>query len=325
MSEEHPGLISSGYSWHSGADTQPRLVPRTPLRAAGRSVASATPPAATSGRVGSLVPVGLPGVDQILGGGIRTGELLLLAGDAGSGTTSLAAGIALRSSLLSAPDTEPDPAVTAGFRRYYGTRRGGSRALFMTTEQSREAFATRLLAMVARTPVSLIRSSALDDISSARMTAAAARLSWYGPLIASAYHGLDPIDELTAQFPDTRLVIIDSVDLMRLNAGDDIAGTLRRLKEIAVTRDLAIIAVVHTASVALGRRPRLDDLPQAADSSAAADIVLALFREEVYEQLTEIDGAAELLVLKHREMAGAYADLYFDAAKLTFEDLLESE
>jgi replicative DNA helicase len=54
-----------------------------------------------------------------------------------------------------------------------------------------------------------------------------------------------------------------------------------------------------------------------------ADVVLGLYREEMYESSPSADGATELLALKNRGGATGYVDLYFYKQWLRFEDLIE--
>jgi replicative DNA helicase len=54
-----------------------------------------------------------------------------------------------------------------------------------------------------------------------------------------------------------------------------------------------------------------------------ADLVLGLFREDLYEVDLGVTGATELSLLKHRDGAIGYVDLYHDARYLRFEDVLD--
>jgi replicative DNA helicase len=54
-----------------------------------------------------------------------------------------------------------------------------------------------------------------------------------------------------------------------------------------------------------------------------ADIVLGLFREEQYSPSNDVDGAAEVHVLKSRDGSLGYADLFFYKRWLRFEDMVE--
>ena len=55
-----------------------------------------------------------------------------------------------------------------------------------------------------------------------------------------------------------------------------------------------------------------------------ADVVLGLFREELYPALQGAEGATELSILKNRNgPSGMYVDLYFYKQWLRFEDMAE--
>jgi replicative DNA helicase len=56
-----------------------------------------------------------------------------------------------------------------------------------------------------------------------------------------------------------------------------------------------------------------------------ADVVLGLYRHEMYESAPDVDGATELLVLKNRNGARGYVDLFFYKQWMRFEDMLEPD
>ena len=56
-----------------------------------------------------------------------------------------------------------------------------------------------------------------------------------------------------------------------------------------------------------------------------ADVVLALYREEMYDSASGIQGATELLVRKNRNGSIGYVDLYFYAQWMRFEDMLDPD
>ena len=51
--------------------------------------------------------------------------------------------------------------------------------------------------------------------------------------------------------------------------------------------------------------------------------MLGVFREELYNSIRDVEGAAELHVLKNRNGALGYADLYFYRQWVRFEDMVE--
>jgi replicative DNA helicase len=56
-----------------------------------------------------------------------------------------------------------------------------------------------------------------------------------------------------------------------------------------------------------------------------ADVVLNIYREEMYRPGGGVEGATELLVAKNRNGATGYVDLYFYHKHLRFEDMLDPD
>ena len=56
-----------------------------------------------------------------------------------------------------------------------------------------------------------------------------------------------------------------------------------------------------------------------------ADVVLGLFRQDMYEPARDIEGATELLIRKNRNGPTGYVDLYFYAQWMRFEDMLDPD
>jgi replicative DNA helicase len=76
------------------------------------------------------------------------------------------------------------------------------------------------------------------------------------------------------------------------------------------------------------RRPTLDDFGALDGVKQHADVVLALYREEMYEAAHGahgLDGATELLVRKNRNGPTGYVDLYFYQKWMRFEDMLDPD
>jgi replicative DNA helicase len=56
-----------------------------------------------------------------------------------------------------------------------------------------------------------------------------------------------------------------------------------------------------------------------------ADLVLGLFREEMYSSDRGLDGATELILLKNRNGPVGFIDLYFYKQWMRFEDMLDPD
>lgn len=244
--------------------------------------------------VGDTIATGFPTVDKMLGGGLRIGDLVVLGGDVGSGKSALALGIAMRAAARSA------------VVRYY------------TSEMTAERVYERMLAIEGRARIDDLRHGALDEATRASVAAATLRMRDAALLV----HRLpaELTDALRA-VEGLKLAIIDS--LQGLPEGED---AVRTLKAMAIDLGIVLLVTAHLPGLDKTRadpRPTLDDLGPRQTVKQHADIVLGLFREEMYGGGQAVEGATELLALKNRGGSTGYIDLYFYKQWLRFEDLLD--
>ena len=97
---------------------------------------------------------------------------------------------------------------------------------------------------------------------------------------------------------------------------------------MALRRSTVILAVSGLRESPTGRadpRPTLRDLGGLGALRHHADVVLGLFREELYAPSAHIEGATELMVLKNRSGPTGLVDLYFYKQWLRFEDMVEPQ
>jgi replicative DNA helicase len=251
------------------------------------------------------IACGFPSLDKILGGGFRRGDLAVLGGDVSSGKSALALAFAIRASI------------------------NGTRVAFLTAEMAVERVLERIIAIEARAKIDDLRQGSLDDETRATAGSVAIRLREHLPLIEriARNHGVDAVDDVLENPPIADLVIVDSLSALvrdEKRGDDEIATIVRRLKELALDRDVAIIATAPVMIPARAdRRPTLDDFGETGSLKQTADVVLALYREEMYESAKDVAGATELLVRKNRNGPMGYVDLFFYPQWMRFEDMSE--
>lgn len=192
----------------------------------------------------------------------------------------------------------------------------------------------RALAIEGRATIDELRTGKLDDERRAAVGAAAVRLRGL-PLVVRPLAGrtFDEIEEAMRVVPRPALVVVDYLQLVpppRATTGEDdaLAVATRALKGLALTEDVAVLAVAQLPALDAGRedpRPTLDDLGGRGQVKQHADMVLALFREEMYRPGGGMEGATELLVSKNRNGPTGFVDLYFYRRWLRFEDMLDPE
>ncbi|HET9453579.1 MAG TPA: DnaB-like helicase C-terminal domain-containing protein [Gemmatimonadaceae bacterium] len=252
------------------------------------------------------IPTGFPSLDRLLGGGLRGGDLTVLGGDVGSGKSAFALAIALR----------------------IAQRR--QKVTFFSGEMTTERVLERVLAIEGRVKVDDLRHGVVNDIARASVGAAAVRMREVLPAFETMPAG--GVDALLERIEGSgvELVVIDSLQSLARGArsmDEDTAETVRRLKTIALEHRLAIFATAQLPQLTArdDRRPVLDDFGALGAVKHHADVVLGLYREDMYDRRREIEGATELLVRKNRNGNTGYVDLYFYAQWMRFEDMLDPD
>jgi replicative DNA helicase len=252
------------------------------------------------------IPTGFPGVDSLLGGGVRRGDLVVLAGEAGSGKSALALGAMLRIGA------------------------NGGKAAFLSGEMTAERVYDRALAIESRVRHDQLRNGSLDDEARNQVALAAAKLRAQAPVIRQIPDGgAAVLSDLLIEHLGLQLVVVDPIQWLLTGDAtleEQMARVAQELKALALRRSVAVIAVTSLRAQTGERpdpRPRLDDLGALGALKQHSDVVLGLFREEMYSDLRDVQGAAELHVLKNRHGALGYADLYFYKECLRFEDVID--
>ncbi len=259
---------------------------------------------------GDTIPTGFGSLDKLLGGGLRRRDLILLGGDIGSGKSALALGIALRVAQQSLG------------------------VAFLSGEMDEERLMERALAIEGRVAVDELRAARLNDQTRAGIGAAAVRLRGLpismlplaGEDFETVFERLDPLRQLG-------LVVVDYLQLVpppssRTSQDEETALVLRELKALALARQVALLVVAQLPRFQPDRgdrRPNLDDFGILGAPKQHADVVLSLFREEMYNPGGGVDGATELLVAKNRNGPTGFVDLYFYRRWMRFEDMLDPE
>jgi replicative DNA helicase len=265
------------------------------------AVADGTPPRET-------LACGFPSLDKMLGGGFRRGDLVVLGGDVASGKSALALAFALRGAQLQ------------------------SRVAFLTAEMTVERVLERIIAIEARVRIDDLRQGSLDDVARANVGAVALRLRDHLPLIERlpAGGGAAKVASALDALPELDFVVVDSLGAVARGdhaTDEETASAVRELKTLALDRDMTILTTAPLPHLATrpDRRPTLDDFGSLGSVKHHADIVLGLFRQDMYEPSRDIEGATELLVRKNRNGPTGYVDLYFYAQWMRFEDMLDPD
>jgi replicative DNA helicase len=130
---------------------------------------------------------------------------------------------------------------------------------------------------------------------------------------------------------DLRLAVVDGLEHLLTGSGprdEELAGAVRRLKALALELDVPVLVTAQLGRLDRARqdqRPRLEDFAALGAVREYADVVLGVYREEMYAPGDGVEGATELMALKNRNGPTGYVDLYFYARWLRFEDMLDPD
>lgn len=260
---------------------------------------------ATEARRGT--PTGLADLDSLLGGGLQRGDLVLLAARPGVGKTALA---------LSITDHAASRGLAVGV---------------VSQEMSRDQLLQRLVS--ARTGIDLarLRSDALREDERLKALDALGALSEL-PIYVDDQAGKSSgairaaARRLTAEH-GCDLLVIDYLQLLvgeqrSENRVQEVAAISRDLKLLARELDCPILALSQLSRAVEQRASKVPQLSDLRDSGALeqdADVVLFIYRDELYDQDSDQKGMAEIHVAKHRNGPLGVVPLRFTARTTSFQ------
>ena len=263
---------------------------------------------------------GLTGIDtglrdlNAIVSGWQNSDLIIQAARPGAGKTAL--GIA--------------NAVTAA--------RSGVGVAFFSLEMPKRQLGQRMVAMAAQIDLQKIRQGVMtaDEHRSA--------VSVYRELVAlplwiddnagtSVLEIRAKLRRLALKQP-IGLVVVDYLQLMRStdkNANSreqEVASCSRGLKAIAKEFDVPVLALAQLSrqpEQRADKRPVLSDLRESGSIEQDADVVMFIYRPEMYGITEDANGStkgtAELIVGKQRNGPPGTAQVQYDAERVTFRDL----
>lgn len=244
---------------------------------------------------------------DVITGGFQPGNLIILAGRPAMGKSAFALNIAENASL------------GAGMEG-----RGSVPVALFSLEMSQVEIVHRLLASQAKISGDALRKGHVKS-DWRRVLQAAEKLS-KAPLWIDDSSDLG-VNELRAKVrrlharENLGLVIVDYLQLMRAEDPSDnrvqqIGAISRGLKLLARELDIPVIALSQLSRKLEDRtdkRPMLSDLRESGNLEQDSDVVMFVYRDEVYNKDPELEneGEAEIIIGKHRNGPIGHVDLIF--------------
>jgi len=257
------------------------------------------------------IPSGFNALDEMTTG-FQNGDLIVVGGRPSMGKTALCLAMAQHA------------AVKAGYPT----------AVF-SLEMSKSAIVQRILCSEARVSMHALRGGTLPKREYPKLAMHADPL-YHAPLYIDDTPAITVLElrakarRLQAQH-DLAFVIVDYLQLMTPSIKtdsfqQDISQISRSLKSVAKELNVPVIALSQLSRAAEQRtgdhRPRLSDLRDSGAIEQDADVVLFVYRDEVYNKDDESNkGKAEIIIGKQRNGPIGSVDVAFISEYAKFENL----
>lgn len=180
-------------------------------------------------------------------------------------------------------------------------------------EMPAQSLMLRMVASVGRVNQTHVRTGKMDHTEFEKLGNSFIKLK-DRPLFIDDTPGLSPIDmrsrlrRLLREQGEPALIIVDYLQLMQLpgskeNRNTEISEISRRLKQIAREFNCPLIALSQLnrgVDSRTDKRPNNSDLRDSGAIEQDADLIMFIYREEVYDKETEKKGSAEVIISKQR-------------------------
>lgn len=235
------------------------------------------------------LPTGFKDLDEMTSG-MQAGELVIVAGRPSMGKTSFAMNIV-------------EQVVISGKQP----------VLVFSMEMPGDALAIRMLSSLGRLDQHKVRTGKLNDADWSRINSAVALLS-EKPLFIDDSASLSPGEvrararRVAREQGQLGLIVIDYLQLMRVagnteNRAVEIAEISRSLKALAKELKVPVVALSQLnrgLEQRPDKRPIMSDLRESGSIEQDADLILFIYRDEVYNKDSSDKGTAEIIIGKQR-------------------------
>jgi replicative DNA helicase len=233
---------------------------------------------------------GFKELDKITSG-LQPGDLIVVAGRPSMGKTSLALNIAENAAL-----SQTDPRPTAVF----------------SMEMSTEQLALRMISSLGLVNQSHLRNGRFSDEDWPRINGAIQQMS-EAPIFIDDTPGMTPT-EVRARARrlhrehGLKLIVLDYLQLMTTgsnaeNRATEISEISRSLKALARELNVPIISLSQlnrSVEQRQDKRPVMSDLRESGAIEQDADVIIFIYRDEVYDKNSPRAGQADIIIAKQR-------------------------
>lgn len=222
--------------------------------------------------------------------GLQTADLIIVAGRPSMGKTTFAMNIAEHAAIKS-----------------------GKPVLVFSMEMPGESLAMRMMSSLGRIDQHRVRTGKLEDEDWPRITSAVSMLS-EAKMFIDDTPALTPTEmrararRVVREHGELGLIVIDYLQLMQIagqkeNRTSEISEISRSLKTLAKELNTPVIALSQLnrgLEQRADKRPIMSDLRESGAIEQDADIIIFIYRDEVYNENSPHKGTAEIIIAKQR-------------------------
>jgi replicative DNA helicase len=210
---------------------------------------------------------------------------------------------------------------------------------FFSLEMSKESLVQRLLTSEGRVDAQRLRKGKLHDDEFVRLGRAAGMLS-HAPIWIDDTPGISLLEMRSKARRlktdnDIGLIVVDYLQLMtgpsnQESRQQEISYISRSLKSLARELKVPVLALSQLSRAPEQRtgenkRPQLSDLRESGAIEQDADLVMFIYRQEMYDGPVDkdgnsLEGRAEIIVGKQRNGPTGFVNLYFNKTYTRFEN-----
>jgi len=246
--------------------------------------------------------------------GLQRGDLVIVAGRPSMGKTAFALNCAEHAAIK-------DKAVVAIF----------------SMEMPGDQLAMRMMSSLGRIDQHKVRTGKLSDDDWPRLTSAVSLLS-ETKIFVDETPALTPSEirarsRRIAREHGLGLIIVDYLQLMQVpgtkeNRATEISEISRSLKALAKELSIPVVALSQlnrSLESRTDKRPQMSDLRESGAIEQDADVIVFIYRDEVYDEDSADKGVAEIIVGKQRNGPIGKVRLAFLGQHTRFENLASDD
>ncbi len=210
--------------------------------------------------------------------------------------------------------------------------------LVFSMEMPAHSLMTRMLSSVGKIDQTRVRTGQLENDDWNKLSAATQRLKGKSLFIDDT-PALTPTEvrsrarRVSREHGDLGMIMIDYLQLMQIAGGgegrtQEISEISRNLKGIAKEFNCPVIALSQlnrSLEQRPNKRPVMSDLRESGAIEQDADVIMFIYRDEVYNEDSESKGVAEIIIGKQRNGPIGTANLAFRGEFTRFENYTHAQ